>query len=155
MNTGIRNAALVAYVGICVYLVAQSSPNRLATRVDFLDKQLFGRDRVAAARILAGALEMPVADVEFFLDTPNAKPSDLVFEQFLKRRGVSFEGKPAREAFVSAKIPSSEALAFFDDVERAVAKGILPAGSQVEVVANPQQKPSARALAESLRSRPD
>jgi hypothetical protein len=142
-------------VGICVYLVAQSAPNRLANRVDFLDKQLSGRDRVAAAKALGSALDIPATEVQVFLDRPNARPSDLVFEQFLKRRGVSFEGKPAREAFAKAGIPSSEVVAFFDDVERVVAGAILPTGSKVEVVANPKEKSPAHALAESLRPQPD
>jgi hypothetical protein len=155
MNTGIRKAALVAYVGICVYLVAQSSPNRLATRADFLDKQLSGRDRVAAARALASALDMPAGEIQVFLDAPNSKPSDLVFEEFLKKRGVSCGGKAGRDVFARAGIPASEAVTFFDDVERVVASAILPATSQVEVVAKPKEKSPTHALAESLRPQPD
>src|SRR2546423_1758079 len=126
MNMAIRKPALVVYLALCVYLLAQSSPSRLEDRSKFLDKQLSGRDRAAAARVLAGALKMPVADVEIFLKEPNAKPSDLVFTKFLERHGTRSAGKPFAEALAEARIANSEALAFFDAGGRDVAATGLP-----------------------------
>src|SRR4051812_24636890 len=88
MNTGIRNLALIAYVALCVYLVAQPSPNRLVERAQMLDQQFSAEGRATLAPALATALDMPVAKVDAYLSRPNSRPSDLIFAKLLEECGV-------------------------------------------------------------------
>jgi hypothetical protein len=155
MESGIRKFAMVIYAGLCVYLFAQLSPHRLENRAEFLDKQLSGRDRAATVRALSKALDLPATEVERFLETTNAKPSDLVFAHFLKQHGVDCAGGSPRDVLPKAEIPRSEVVSFLEGVDQVIAASILPASNKVEVVANPRRNLSDKALAQSLRSQPD
>jgi|SRR4051812_5253481 hypothetical protein len=120
MNEGFRKSALIAYLALCIYMLAQPSPGNLNDRAEALDKQLAGKGRAALTPALAAALQMPAAKVEIYLSLPGSQPSDLVFAKLLDKCGAHAENETPADTVLHAGMPAREALAYFDTVEKTV-----------------------------------
>lgn len=131
VSGGVQKWALVAYVVLCVYLLAQPSPQKLTERAEALDQRLNTAEMTELSSALAAALQMPVTSVDTFLSEPESKPSSLVFNKLMERCNSQRREQPKKAqqtqdpaSIILDSLPMSEALEFFDEVEKHVIENL-------------------------------
>src|SRR4051794_14835566 len=151
MNEGFRKSALIAYLALCIYMLAQPSPGNLNDRAEALDKQLAGKGRAALTPALAAALQMPAAKVEIYLSLPGSQPSDLVFAKLLDKCGAHAENETPADTVLHAGMPAREALAYFDAVEKLVDQALTDE-QKIQAVVAPSRVTAAAPFLNGLHS---
>ncbi len=129
MNNGIQKWAVVAYVTLCIYFLAQPSPGKLNARAESLDKALSGQNAAVLSPALADALDTPVTVVDQFLTSTNARPSGLVFKALLRKANSQSSEDPSSLAVLKSGLTSDEAIAYFDAVEAKVVHNLSHANA--------------------------
>jgi hypothetical protein len=124
---GFRKWALAAYLVLAIYLLSNPSADQLVERSQAFDEHLGAQPTGALGPALAAVLEIPVESVDCHLQLPKAKPSELVFEKLLDRRG-SARGNADATTILESGISMREAIGYFDKVEKAVTKKLKAAG---------------------------
>lgn len=120
--SGFRKWALVAYLVLAIYLLSNPSPDQLVERSQAFDNHLGAEPTSALGPALAAALGMPEQSVDCFLQVPKARPSKLVFDKLLDRRGSARGDGDAAKNLLASGVSVEEAVAFFDSVELKVMK---------------------------------